>query len=202
MLFRATLFTAFGSSQRYLSKNSDGTPRKLTAKDFYLAGGMTGFAAAFTEGPIDFYKSQVQVQIIRSKTVPNYVPPYKNMLDVVRQSIKVNGFRGPFQGLAPTILRNVPGNSAYLGSFQLMKEHMATKLDCKTNELPSYVILSAAGIGGLMYWCLTYPIDVIKSAQMSDSLVKSERQYGPVIETAKVCFPSFRFAYNCSAETL
>lgn len=33
---------------------------------------MTGFVAAFTEGPIDFYKSQLQVQIIRSKQDPNY----------------------------------------------------------------------------------------------------------------------------------
>lgn len=34
--------------------------------------GLAGFVAAFTEGPIDFYKSQIQVQIIRSKTDPNY----------------------------------------------------------------------------------------------------------------------------------
>lgn len=33
---------------------------------------MQGFVAAFTEGPIDFYKSQMQVQIIRSKIDPNY----------------------------------------------------------------------------------------------------------------------------------
>ena len=33
---------------------------------------MTGFVAAFTEGPIDFYKSQVQVQIIRTQSDPNY----------------------------------------------------------------------------------------------------------------------------------
>ena len=36
------------------------------------AGAMTGFVAAFTEGPIDFYKSQVQVQIIRKQSDPNY----------------------------------------------------------------------------------------------------------------------------------
>lgn len=36
------------------------------------AGAMTGFVAAFTEGPIDFYKSQIQVQIIRSKMSPDY----------------------------------------------------------------------------------------------------------------------------------
>ena len=31
-----------------------------------------GFVAAFTEGPIDFYKSQIQVQIIRAKQIPDY----------------------------------------------------------------------------------------------------------------------------------
>ena len=36
------------------------------------AGAITGFAASFFESPIDFYKSQIQVQIIRSKTNPNY----------------------------------------------------------------------------------------------------------------------------------
>ena len=41
------------------------------------AGAMTGFVAAFAEGPIDFYKSQVQVQIIRTQSDPSYkrAPP-------------------------------------------------------------------------------------------------------------------------------
>jgi len=36
------------------------------------AGAITGFLAAFTEGPIDFYKSQIQYQIIRAKSDPSY----------------------------------------------------------------------------------------------------------------------------------
>lgn len=36
------------------------------------AGAATGFIAAFVEGPIDFYKSQIQVQIIRSRADANY----------------------------------------------------------------------------------------------------------------------------------
>lgn len=72
MFFRATLFGAFGGSKRWLAQNWDGSSRELTVADFYKAGMMTGFAAAFTEGPIDFYKSQMQVQIIRAKADPNY----------------------------------------------------------------------------------------------------------------------------------
>ena len=36
------------------------------------AGAITGFLAAFTEAPIDFYKSQLQVQVIRAQADPNY----------------------------------------------------------------------------------------------------------------------------------
>lgn len=186
MFFRASLFSAFGASQRWLGTNADGTPRKLSTADFYKAGAMTGFAAAFTEGPIDFYKSQIQVQIIKAKTNANYVPQFNGIWDVVKKSIKTNGIRGPYQGLAPTILRNVPGNSAYLGSFQVMKQYMAGRMECKPSELPSYVILSAAGIGGLMYWTLTYPMDVVKSALMSDSINKTERLHPNMITAAKV----------------
>jgi hypothetical protein len=60
MFFRASLFAAFGASKRWLATGADGKPRPLAAADYYKAGAMTGFVAAFTEGPIDFYKSQIQ----------------------------------------------------------------------------------------------------------------------------------------------
>ena len=44
----------------------------MTAGVPWQAGAITGFLAAFTEGPIDFYKSQAQYQIIRSKSDPKY----------------------------------------------------------------------------------------------------------------------------------
>eukprot|EP00210_Caulerpa_lentillifera_P006092 g5820.t1 len=185
LFFRASLFTAFGASKRYLASNPDGTTRKLTNFDFYKAGAMTGLAAAFTETPIDFYKSQIQVQIIKAKSDPNYKPPFTNTVDVVKQTIKANGFRGPFQGLSTTILRNIPGNSVYLGSFQVMKEMAAERLQCKTSQLPSSILLSAAGLGGILFWLTVYPLDVMKSAMMSDSIHKSERMYPTLMTTAK-----------------
>lgn len=59
MFFRASLFSALGGAKRWLGTNADGTTRPLTNLDFYKAGAIAGGAAAFTEGPIDFYKSQV-----------------------------------------------------------------------------------------------------------------------------------------------
>lgn len=49
------------------------------------AGAATGFVAAFTEAPIDFYKSQIQVQVIRSQSDPNYkrMPPAPASQDIL-----------------------------------------------------------------------------------------------------------------------
>ena len=63
MAFRATLFTSFARSKDFLSSN--GT-QSLTTPQFFIAGAMTGGMVAFAEGPIDFYKSQMQVQALRN----------------------------------------------------------------------------------------------------------------------------------------
>jgi hypothetical protein len=41
----------------------------LDAIDFYKAGFITGAVSAFVEGPIDFYKSQLQVQVCTSHLI-------------------------------------------------------------------------------------------------------------------------------------
>lgn len=45
MLFRASLFGAFGESKRWLAKNSDGSHKGLTPINFYQVRGL-GLAAA------------------------------------------------------------------------------------------------------------------------------------------------------------
>jgi solute carrier family 25 carnitine/acylcarnitine transporter 20/29 len=98
MFFRATLFGAFGQAKRWLGTNSDGSTRPLQPLDFYKAGAMTGFVAAFVEGPIDFYKSQIQTIVIKQRQNPEYKAPYKpTVFGCISASIKANGFRGPFQ---------------------------------------------------------------------------------------------------------
>lgn len=152
MFFRATLFSAFGASKRWLAENPDGTTRALTSTDFFKVGGwvggkraaghaaplaledlraaqlgwvwwrrwldctlgprlpsqtrwmvaeapthtpctglpvphlsrqagfITGAAAAFAESPIDFYKSQIQVQMVRAKSDPTYKGEYRRYM--------------------------------------------------------------------------------------------------------------------------
>lgn len=185
MFFRATLFSAFGASKRWLATNADGTTRKLTDADFFKAGFITGAAAAFTEAPIDFYKSQIQVQIIRSKADPNYKPPYTSVGQCVRATIATSGWRGPFQGLGATLLRNAPANAIYLGSFEIIKHRASDHLGVAQSALPAGVVLGAGGTAGVLYWLAIFPVDVIKSAIMTDSIDPKHRKYPNMISTAK-----------------
>jgi hypothetical protein len=46
--------------------------------------------------------------------------------------------------------------------------------------------VTAAGVGGLMYWVTIYPLDQIKSAMATDSIIVSERKYPTMAVTAQV----------------
>ena len=108
------------------------------------------------------------------------------MSDCVRATIKTNGFKGPFQGLGATLVRNAPANAVYLGSFEVMKDHMASYRECKKTELPAPWVITAGGLGGLLYWLAIYPVDVIKSAMATDSIEPSKRKYPTMATTYKV----------------
>lgn len=68
-----------------------------------------------------------------------------------------------------------------------MKRYFAENVyHCKATELPAPVVLGAAGVGGLMYWGIIFPVDVVKSAMQTDSIIKSERNYPTMMQTVQV----------------
>ena len=95
--------------------------------------------------------------------------PYTSVGECVKQTFRLSGVRGPFQGLFTTMVRNVPANSVYLGSFEVLKKAAAEYKGVSVPELPAGYVLGSAGFGGILYWCAIYPVDVCKSAIMTVS---------------------------------
>lgn len=182
MVFRATLFGAFGAAKRWLS--GDGA-RPLSDADYFKAGAMTGFVAAFAEGPIDFYKSQIQVQAVRARADPAYVPPYTTVSQCVAATLRASGLRGPFQGLGVTLARNTPANAIYLGSFEALKDRASAATGVAKADLPALTVVGAAGIGGLLYWLAIFPVDVVKSAIQSDAITPADRRFKGPLDAAR-----------------
>ena len=89
------------------------------------------------------------------------------------------------QGFLATVVRNIPGNAAYFGTFQLLQQQYASHYGIEDpSQVPAVVHFWCGGLGGVMYWLAVYPIDVVKSTMMTDSLDASQRRfkgYGDIV---------------------
>ena len=47
----------------------------------------------------------------------------------------------------------------------------------RPSELPAWVVVSAAGLGGLMYWVAIFPVDQVKSAMQTDAIDPAQRRF-------------------------
>ena len=176
MFFRATLFLGYARAKEVVGVSPD---KPLS---YFKAGLLAWMAGSFFESPIDLFKSQWQTQIVQAKQNPNYVPPYKTVGECVRASIKHNGIRGPYQAFGATLIRNLPAGAIYFGTFENTKNYLASKhADGKARN---HEIMFAGGFGGFLYWSLFYPVDVIKSAMMTDAINKSDRKYKGFMDAA------------------
>jgi solute carrier family 25 (mitochondrial carnitine/acylcarnitine transporter), member 20/29 len=49
------------------------------------------------EGPVDFLKSQMQVQIVREKTIPGYKSEFTGVANALQTIVKSQGALGLYQ---------------------------------------------------------------------------------------------------------
>lgn len=97
MFFRACMFMSYGQSKDWVRRIHG--VKHMGAIDYFFAGAIGwGVFGALVECPIDFYKSQLQFQIIKSKSIPGYVPEFTGVADAAKKIIKANGLiRGSYQ---------------------------------------------------------------------------------------------------------
>ncbi|KAK2079860.1 hypothetical protein QBZ16_002255 [Prototheca wickerhamii] len=123
---------------------------------------------------------------IRQQTSPSYKAPFTTLRQAVRASFQANGLRGPFQGLGITIVRNLPANALYMSSFELTKRRLAGWQGISVHDLSLGMSMVAGSVAGIGFWIFVYPLDVIKSAMMTDSMVKADRRCTTAVQTAKL----------------
>jgi solute carrier family 25 (mitochondrial carnitine/acylcarnitine transporter), member 20/29 len=154
------------------------TNERLTTKQYFAAGMLTGAGIAFVETPMDLFKSQIQVQVFKKN------PQFTSVSQAVKYIAKTGGIRGVYQGLGPTILRNTPAVSLYFGVYEWTRSKLTPK-GGSVNDLGAASTLAAGALGGFAYWGTTYPMDAIKSAMQGDAPERPKRKYKSVIDCAK-----------------
>lgn len=124
---------------------------ELTLKQATLAGAFSGIPLALIFGPTERIKCLMQVD--KGK--------YNGFFDCARKVYKEGGMRSVAKGTFSTALRDVPGNAAYFGSYEYVKQ-----LSCELEGREKASIMGtllAGGCAGVGNWIVAIPFDTVKS---------------------------------------
>lgn len=185
MIFNAVQFIVYGQA-----KEAIGHGEILSLPNTFLAGAITGVAVTFVETPMDLFKSQLQVQIIRAKDNPEYKAQFTSVSGAIKQIIKTNGIFGCWQGFCTTLIRDTIGVSLYFGFYEIYRRALLKKDQPLTDmeKQGTFTKFMAGGVAGVAYWGCIYPLDIVKSSLQVEPIVKSERQYKGFMSCAKAIY--------------
>ncbi|XP_015920975.1 mitochondrial glutathione transporter SLC25A40 [Parasteatoda tepidariorum] len=112
-----------------------------------VAGGFARVFAATLVSPIELVRTKMQSQKIS----------YNEISVAIRNQISNQGLRSMWQGLGPTVLRDVPFSCIYWFHYELLKEHFNQR------DPTFWFSFTAGAISGSIAALMTVPFDVIKT---------------------------------------
>lgn len=151
------LFAVYGSALRMFAKD----PESPTVKDIFLAGCISGSVNSLFSSPMELIKIRLQNQTNSRGETKSQI--YQGPVDCIRKIVKKDGPRGLFKGLPTTALREIPSYGAYFAAYEVFCKMIP---NADPNE-PSFGLLMAGGMAGVVGWLSTYPVDVVKTRLQS-----------------------------------
>jgi solute carrier family 25 carnitine/acylcarnitine transporter 20/29 len=130
--------------------------QQLTAVQLSLAGALSGVLTTALMAPGDRIKCLLQIQ--QGSAGP---PKYKGPIHVATTLYNEGGIRSIYKGTVATLLRDVPGNAVYFGSYEIIRRML--KPEGGDAQLGVMRTLFAGGMAGFLNWLIAIPADVVKS---------------------------------------
>lgn len=166
----AILFLAYGNVKSFLQKMQKDKEKELGMFQLGVAGGLASVFSSFTTCPTELVKCRLQVQ-----GEPGRPVLYKGAMHCTTSILKSEGIRGLYRGLGGTLIREVPGNMAFFWGYEGTRKALAHFTNKRVEELGTWELLTAGGIGGVSFWLLVFPFDTVKSIIQTESLASGGR---------------------------
>jgi solute carrier family 25 (mitochondrial carnitine/acylcarnitine transporter), member 20/29 len=134
---------------------------KLPTIGHAMAGVMAGATVSFIAAPVEHVKARLQIQYSNVKSERLYKGP----LDAVRKIYRVHGVPGIYHGLTATLLFRT-FFFFWWGSYDVFTRLLTTHTTLSTPAINFW----AGGLSAQVFWCTSYPSDVVKQRIMTDPL--------------------------------
>lgn len=99
---------------------------------------------------------------MRMKADPTFKPEYRGVFQYALGAPAKYGTRALFNGLIPHLVRNSVGGFCHFGAFEYIRREVAIRNKQNVANVGLGVNLFAGSVGGVLFWTVTYPVDVLK----------------------------------------
>jgi len=137
---------------------------RLTIEQYCVAGAFTAIPATAILAPSERIKCLLQIQAYGESAQSGPRAESRRMWKCIHSLYANGGLRSIYKGTGATLLRDIPGNAAFFGAYELTRTTLAEDegLD-DPSQLSAAKTLFAGGIAGSTNWLVALPMDVIKS---------------------------------------
>lgn len=199
MAENATLFVVYNQSLAFLGRLdppstpvATGAAPHLNPVHLGLSAALAGACASFVLTPVELVKCKMQVQgsltpaVLSSgmsaSAIATPVRPAPGPLEITRNILRAEGFRGLWLGQTGTLIRETGGSAAWFGTFEFASRAFVqrrvdkgqTRADgtrLQKGDLSAVELMASGAAAGVVYNCVLFPADCIKSTiQVEDEL--------------------------------
>lgn len=147
---------------RHLSEKEQ-QKHKMPPVGHGIAGIMAGATVSFIAAPVEHIKARLQIQYSADKAKRLYKGP----VDAIKKIYRFHGVSGLYHGLSATLLFRT-FFFFWWGSYAVFTKIMEES----TNLSAPSINFWAGGLSAQIFWCTSYPSDVVKQRIMTDPLGK------------------------------
>ena len=165
MMENAVLFAAYSRFQQQIRILKNSHDDDLSLGELAMAGAGAGLVISFILTPVELIKCRLQVQQGTAG----------GPLQVLWDTLKTDGSRGLYRGHMSTIVREVPGNFCWYGTYESVCQACIPEGGTR-KDLPTHVHLLGGATAGVAYWSFVFPADTIKSIIQTTTPSTSFRQ--------------------------
>ncbi|KAI5964568.1 YMC2 [Candida pseudojiufengensis] len=148
--------------KRYYDRELHGRP--LSLLQYFNCGAVAGFANGFLASPIEHIRIRLQTQTGSNKL-------FNGPLDCAKKIYEIDGLRGIYKGLGPTLIRESIGLGIYFATYEaLIANDLKRHPGLTREQIKPLTLCLYGGLSGYTLWIAIYPVDVIKSKLQTDAL--------------------------------
>jgi len=157
----------------------------LAGRESLIAGAGAGLISSVVTCPLDVVKTRLQARGGIKVAAGSSNAQMEGLVGTLRGIWRLEGIRGLYRGLAPTIYGYLPTWAIYFTVYDSVKASLLKKRGVPEGQQDAVVHMIAAMSGGATGTILTNPLWVIKTRFMTQALEPDQKRYRHTLDAVR-----------------